>query len=73
MPEFTFKQLKAELEALGFTVKQDASGHYQIYWKHRWVTAFATTHGKNAKRGMVKMPYYRKVLKTCHAFLANNP
>lgn len=69
IPEFTFKQLKKELEAMGFTVRQDASGHYRVYWQDNLVSWFAMTHGANTKRGMIKMPYYRNVMKKCKLFL----
>lgn len=69
MPEFTLKQMLAELAALGFVVERQSNGHFKVKYNGRLVAHFCESHGSRTKRGMVKMAYYRQVMRDCDAFL----
>jgi hypothetical protein len=73
VPEFTLKQLIAELKGMGFTVRETKKGHFLVEHNNKPVIGFAESHGSRTKRGMVKAPYVYNIRKICKAWLDNLP
>ena len=64
------RQIKAE----GCTVDDSRYPHrIEIYYQGKFVSAFATTHGKRTKRDEVKAPYVRNFQKAIRRIKGGGP